>query len=358
MKIITSLICLLSIFTSACEAIALPIKVGVILPLSGGLAEYGSAFRNGINLAQDSSPNIAQAVNFIFEDSQYDNHRAIAAFNKLSAPKNCSLAIVWGSGPSESLAPIADKRGFPLMIIGEHTAAIGRSSVITFANPADQFARALAHTLQSRRYKKIAMVTTQITYFETLTKSLKENLSPDQELNIIGAFQPSDNDFKTTIAKLKTIKADALGIYLLNGQVSLFYKQLEEQKLRLPTFGTDIFESTTEIANSLPGIEGAFYAHNTVSADFKARYISTFASDAHLPTAARGYDFANLVANLVGSTAPTTSDEILRRIEQTGARHGASGEFEFANSPEYGRYFKFPVVIKEIKNGVTVAQPR
>jgi branched-chain amino acid transport system substrate-binding protein len=351
MKLPNILIAIIGFILTGSSSVAEPIKIGIIIPLTGGLSEYGMAFQNGVKLAEEIDKGISQKIRFLIEDSQYDNRQALTAFDKLSGPEKCPIVFVWGSGPSEAIAPLAQRKHLPLITLGEHTAAVGRPNVITFTNPSSQFTSSLAKVLQGRGYKKLALVMTQITYFETLSTNLKDSLASDQELNVIGTYQPTDNDFKTTVIKLKAAHADAVGIYLLNGQVSQFYKQMKSQNIELPTFGTDIFESSSEIKNSEPTIEGALYAHNVVIDKFRKRYISTYGTDVQLPTAARGYDFANLVANLAASLPPEPGNELLRRLEQTPPQQGASGEFKFVNSPVYGKHFEFPVAVKEIRNG-------
>lgn len=351
MNLPSFLIAVVAFLLNCSWCLAEPLRIGVIVPLTGGLSEYGAAFRNGVNLAEAEDKDMSRKVRFLFEDSQYDNRLALTAFNKLSGPGGCTASFVWGSGPSESLAPLAQRRGYPLITIGEHTAALGRPSVITFTNPSVQFSSPLAKVLQMRGYRRIALVMTQITYFETLASNLKETLLPGQELSVISLHQPTDNDFKTTIARLRAAKPDALGVLLSSGQVSQFYRQLEAQNLKLPTFGSDIFESSTEIQQSGPGMNGALYAHNLAREDFRDRYISAYHSDAQLPTASRGYDFANLIAVAAESLKAVSGDNLLRSLEQMPPQRGASGEYKFVNSPVYGKYFEFPVVVKEIHNG-------
>lgn len=64
----------LVIFFNSLQAQSEPLKVGTIIPLSGMAAEYGSALRNGVQLAQSEFEEVDRSsINFIFEDSAYDN---------------------------------------------------------------------------------------------------------------------------------------------------------------------------------------------------------------------------------------------------------------------------------------------
>lgn len=234
-------------------------------------------------------------MRFIFEDSQYDNKLAIAAFNRLVEVERCAVILCWGSGPSEAVAPVAERRKVPLFTVGEHTAALGRTFVINFTNPSGQLSAALARVLHTRGYQKLSLVMTDITYFRSLSETLRASLAPGQQLRVVATYAPSDSDFRSTISKLKTLESEAVVIFLLPGNVSQFYRQMGQQALQVPTFGSDIFESASEIRSAGPAMEGALFAHHMVSDDFRKRYVIAFGNDVHLPTAARMYDFAELV---------------------------------------------------------------
>ncbi len=57
------------------------VKFGISAPLSGVLAEYGAAVRNGVILAIADNPETLnpKAIEIIYEDSQWDPKTAIAA---------------------------------------------------------------------------------------------------------------------------------------------------------------------------------------------------------------------------------------------------------------------------------------
>ena len=66
-------------------------KVGVILPLSGPLAEYGVAASNGFKLAQAERPELFKNIQFLMDDSQYDNKKAISSYQAFRMAGDKSL---------------------------------------------------------------------------------------------------------------------------------------------------------------------------------------------------------------------------------------------------------------------------
>jgi branched-chain amino acid transport system substrate-binding protein len=349
--LLSAVVFFLMIITPVCAA---PVRVGVIAPLSGGLADYGTALRNGFALAEQDAAKDKSKIEFLFEDSQYDGKRTLAAFNKLVESDRCVAVFVWGSGPSEALAPVAERKRVSLFTLGEHTAAVGRPHVINFTNPAIQLSSLLARYLRAEGRRKLALVMTDITYFQSLASTLRMSLSDDQHLTTIDTYLPSDNDFRSTISKLRAGHFDSLGVFLLPGQVSQFYKQMRQQNLSLSTFGSDIFESSQEIRDAGSAIEGAVYVHHGVSEDFRHAYVAAFERDLHLPTAARGYDFARMVFQVSDSAASEQGKHLLSKLEQLSPYHGVSGAARFVNDPQYGKRFEFPVVVKQIRGGKSV----
>jgi ABC-type branched-subunit amino acid transport system substrate-binding protein len=100
---------------SAGVAAAEPVRVGVSAPLSGVLAEYGTAVRNGITLAQSSDPTVNKHLKIVFEDSQWDPKTAVSAYHALVNNHKAQVIYNWGNPTSEAVIPIAERAGTPLI---------------------------------------------------------------------------------------------------------------------------------------------------------------------------------------------------------------------------------------------------
>jgi outer membrane PBP1 activator LpoA protein len=81
---ISLLLSLLS-FSSPCLSESHPDRfvVGLILPLSGELADYGAALRRGFELAEEDAPERFKYLDLRYQDSQYDQKTALSAFRFL-----------------------------------------------------------------------------------------------------------------------------------------------------------------------------------------------------------------------------------------------------------------------------------
>ena len=71
-------------------------KVGINLPLSGDVAEYGIAAKNGIEMAREEHPRDFEKITFVYEDNKYDGKTAVAAFHKQKDSDKVALSLVWG----------------------------------------------------------------------------------------------------------------------------------------------------------------------------------------------------------------------------------------------------------------------
>jgi branched-chain amino acid transport system substrate-binding protein len=109
---VTSILCLL--FLVSCSRNEPSTVVGVIFPLTGDIAVYGNAIKNGIDLAYAES-DIKKDIRLIVEDDRGETKTATTVFNKMLLQK---ADIVIGGGMSSiaaALAPIAQKEQITLL---------------------------------------------------------------------------------------------------------------------------------------------------------------------------------------------------------------------------------------------------
>lgn len=331
-------------------------KIGVLVPLTGPLAEFGIAVKNGFELAQLEHPERFAKLGFVFEDSRYDAKTSITALSKLAWRRDISLVYNWGTATGEALAPVAEAREIAL-ITNSQTPSLSenREYVLRFVNPAEDFSKALLKSLRQRGMKRIAVVKAELGYINELLEGVQRNLAMDETLEVVDTYSPEEQDFKSTITKLKAKDYDAVGVFLITGQISQFYRQAAAQNLSVPTFGSDFFESRAEIADAGPSIEGAFYSNVVVSDAFKTKYFERFGSDTHLTYASNAYDFALLSADLFANFAPGESAAAtLRRYQEVQSRDGTSGEFAYKETLQGDKYFTFPIGVKQITAGQIV----
>lgn len=328
--------------------------VGVIAPLSGVLAEYGLAARNGIELAESQHSELFTNIEFVYEDSQWDAKTSVSAFNNLSRIKKVSLIFNWGNPTTEAVAPLAERQTVPLIgVTLDSKVALGKKYLIRSINPEAEFSKKLAEYLRAKGYRKLGVVMAENTYVQGLYDGLKASLSEDQSIEVIAQHNISETDFKSTLLRLRQNKYDAIGVFLISGQVSTFYKQMLQQKVSIPTFGTDFFESTTEIKLAGGGMEGAVYPHLGVSTAFESEYVKRFGNDYQIAYAGNAYDMAMLIGTLFNKlTSKLAPEQIMTELKSLKSTlNGETGAFHFQHTNDGDSYFQFPVHLKVIEDG-------
>jgi len=325
--------------------------VGMVLPLSGPVSEYGTAIRNGVSMAQDARPERFKTIRFLYEDSEYKPAKSVSSFKKLVELDRAQLVYTFGGSVSEVVAPIGQQLKVATLISSiDPLAKIGKSYVIRFDNPTSDFGTVLAKELSRASATRVGIVLTENHYLNTLVRGLKESLKSSQSLEVIATFKPDDLDFKSVVTKLRRDTPDALGIFLLPGQVAQFYTELEKQNVNVPSFGSDVFDSTSEIKAAHGAMNGAFLAHHVVTDSFRASYVEKFGNDFQMACAGQGYDLANLLGTLFEDLRrPSTSEEILSRLRGSAVMQGVSGQFEFVRTNHGDEFFQFPVKLKRIQ---------
>src|SRR3972149_11200504 len=85
------------------------IKIGVIQPLTGELANFGKTVVNGIQLAVDDyKDSVTEKIQLIIEDSKGEPNSSVSAFNKLMSIDKVKFVIGdLTSSSTLAIAPIA-----------------------------------------------------------------------------------------------------------------------------------------------------------------------------------------------------------------------------------------------------------
>jgi branched-chain amino acid transport system substrate-binding protein len=325
------------------------LKVGFIVPLSGPLAEYGVAVRNGVELARREIPELNAHCDFVTEDSKYESSTAVSIFQKLVSFDRLKVVYNWGGPTSEAIAPIAAHKDVALYVwSAEPRVSEGRENVIRFVNSGADYGRVLAAHLRNRGFRRVAVVKTENQYLNAIFDGLT-GAAADLQVDLVDTFQPVDRDFRSSISKIKQRRYDAVGVFLLSGQVSLFSAQLRLLGVGVPIFGTDFFESMTEVKDAKGSLDGATFANNEVSASFRQRYTAAFGNDFQINHAANGFDFTVLICKELGSdVASLSATELLLKTSRATSLSGQQGEGRFVTSATGDKYFDFPVVIRKI----------
>lgn len=336
-----------------------PYNIGCIIPLSGRSAEYGVAARNGIELALKNRPELFSKVRFIYEDSLYDGKTSITEFQKFNSVDRVDLTFVWGHGPVQAVAPVAEANKAPAIVIsGQRDVATGMKYVVRFCSPHVLYAQRLLGELRRQDKKKIAVVKTELGFLNDTVEALSNGIREPETLEIVDSYQPAETDFQPTVAKLKTMRFDLLGLFMGEDQLPLFLSRLSAVKLNPPLFGSHTFGGKDVISAIQRENDPAFFAANFVDDSFHKQYLETYGGDIQITWAANAYDFAMLAAELLSQAKDRPgAEDIIKAFRQVHDRSGVTGNFGYQDSQELGTGYVFPLVIKTIsKDGIAISK--
>ncbi len=348
MKFLVLMVFCFSQFVVATKAHSDSKKFGIILPLTGALAEYGVASKNGFELARKDHPELFSGIDFVYEDSQYDPKLSISAYRKLRNNKEVKLIYSWGSNPSSPLIPLAEKECYPLFVADFSTNAFKNvSCVIAFAPTSRLLGVRLVEYLDKNNLKKLGIISVENLYVSGIIDGLKESLGDEQEIVYHETVFAEDSDFKSHVTKLKSKNVDALGVMLYAGQVQNFYRNLQLQNYSKPTFGADFMESRTEIKGSGAFIQGAVYPSHKISDAYYEKYKKEYKEDSQVTYSGTAYDFAMMIATLFKKD-PEFYKKHLDYVSSLDAYEGIMGQYVFEDTKEYGKRLYPPIHIKKI----------
>lgn len=330
-------------------------KVVILAPLSGPLSEYGVATVNGINLAKQLDSDLLNKIDLIIEDNQYNPTATVSLYRKYRADPEVKLIYNWGANPSGAIAPIADRECFPLFMVDlsissyQSSKQNNKNCIFNFVNSELDVTKPLANYLIKNDYKKIGIVKTENAYINGMIRGLSYNSKEKLNIEIVVAIDYSQTDFRSIILKMKKNKFDAIGAFLFPGQIREFYQQMSELNYKLPTFGTDVFESKEEIVLAESSMQGAVYSHLNVSDKFRDLYFNKFKNDSQISSAGAAYDFVKLVATILSKKSDYTNEELIAVLKGLPEQRGVLGNYYFEENQVEGARFKFPVFLKMVK---------
>jgi branched-chain amino acid transport system substrate-binding protein len=344
MRIILPIVAILLAGTT--PLVAEPFKVGVSAPFTGELAEYGEAVRNGFEMSMAEHP--GSQLLFRFEDNQYDAKAALSAYRKLVGEEKVNAFFSWGEAPLHAVAPLVERQGMPTVAMSVDTApAEGNPSIILSINTPSQFVDKLRSELRSRGLKRIGFVVTEDPFTQGLFDVFAKTKLPDETVEVIASVPSSERDFKTIATKVARSGYDAIGVYLLSGQVQSMYRELGKLRFARPSFGSDVFESRGEVEGAGGAIEGALYPNLLVPADFRSRYRARFAKDSQVAYAYNSYVVGRWFLSAFGAGQDVARTDVLGRLKSLPLNESVKVRV----APNEVTYLDFPLVVRRVGRG-------
>ncbi len=311
------------------------LRIGLLAPLSGPIAEYGIASSNGTKLVFDvlNAKNYLEGktINGIAYDTEADQTKAVNLFNKLVS--NDKIAALVGpviSSTSLAVAPVAQEENIPMITpTGTHLDITPDYPNVFRACYIDPYQGMLAgqFAVENLGVKKVAIVyNVGSDYSVGLAEEFKKVVEA-AGLTIVNneGYNEDDKDFSALAAKIKAGQPELVFVPDYYNKVGILVGQLKTAGVEATFLGGDGWDGV--LANYAKEAEGCYYLTHFSTADtseaaveFVNAYREKYNSEPS-SFAALGYDAGQVIVEAVkkaGSTEPAAIVKALNEMEFQG----------------------------------------
>lgn len=282
------------------------IRIGVPLPLTGDLAQYGVGIKEGIQLHIDEI-NENGGINgkklvADYQDTKGDIQESVNIFKKMASD---GVDVILGEAISSNtlaIAELANKAKIP-MISPAGTVldiTIGKEYIFrtTFTDPYQ--GKVLAQYLKKEGVTEVALFRNNASDYSTGVGDAFKEEAKKLGINILEqSYTKDDKDFKTLLTKVKNSGIKSVVIPDYYNTIGLILSQAKEVGLDANYYGTDGWDGVQE--NFADVAEGAIFASQFSPEDtssnvqeFIAKFRKTYSKDPII-FSALGYDTISIL---------------------------------------------------------------
>jgi branched-chain amino acid transport system substrate-binding protein len=336
------------------------VKIGAILPMTGGAASYGEWMRNGMNIAIDEINKkwgSSRKLTVIFEDSKSSPKDAVAAMNKLISADKVQAVMTTLTGVTNALAPIADQNKIVLTTSATLPGITDQSKYLfrNATNLGSEITRLVE--LSNGKYKKAAVLWANLEWakwgkeaFATDFKKKGGEIVEDQ------SFPAEATDLRAQLIRIRAANPDVV-LVLAYKTTGVALKQARELGIKSQFIGTLDFELPEVVEIGKEATEGSIYTKSvfepenpamkamaSYGSEYKKRY-----GQAPEVYSATMYDMLHMLS----AAAANAKDLEGVRTNLLAIKNypGASGETTFLPNGDVDK----PVELKTIKGGKYIA---
>lgn len=261
--------------------------IGGIGPTTGATAIYGTAVKNGAQIAVDEI-NAAGGINgkqieYRFEDDQNDAEKAVNAYNTLKdwgmqmlvgTTTTAPCIAVAGKTASDNLFQITPSASAPYVL----SSGNGNIFQVCFTDPNQGIASA-QYIAENKLAKKIGIIYDSSDVYSSGIEEKFEAEAKDKGLQIVSkaAFTAdSKTDFGTQLQKAKDAGADLLFLPIYYQEASIILKQADTMGYKPKFFGVDGMDGILTVENFDTKLAEGVMLLTPFAADAKDKAVQNF----------------------------------------------------------------------------------
>lgn len=261
--------------------------IGGIGPTTGATAIYGTAVKNGAQLAVDEI-NAAGGINgkqieYRFEDDQNDAEKSVNAYNTLKdwgmqmlvgTTTTAPCIAVAGKTASDNMFQITPSASAPYVL----SSGNGNIFQVCFTDPNQGIASA-QYIAENKLAKKIGIIYDSSDVYSSGIEEKFEAEAKDKGLQIVSkaAFTAdSKTDFGTQLQKAKDAGADLLFLPIYYQEASIILKQADTMGYKPKFFGVDGMDGILTVENFDTKLAEGVMLLTPFAADAKDKAVQNF----------------------------------------------------------------------------------
>lgn len=336
-------------------------KVGAVLALTGSASVWGENVRKGMELALDEIHAAGgvkgKKIEIIYEDSQSDPTKAVAALQKVIS--TAQVPVVIGDIASSNvlaMAPVAESEKVVLISPGASNPDISHAGEYIYRNfPSDALEGRVDadYAFQQLKWKKVAILYIKNAYGEGVFRVFKEAFTKHGGIVILeDSFNQGAIDFRAQLTKVKNITVDGIFLPGYPDEMAKLLKQAKELGVKKPFLSTQAFDDPQVLKIAGEAAEGVVFSTpeppsdaDPIVANFRQNYKKKYGKDIGLMSDT-GYDALKIVAVAI-ERGGYSVQAIKAQFDALKNYPGAAGSTTF---DQYGDVPK-PVIFKVVKKG-------
>jgi branched-chain amino acid transport system substrate-binding protein len=345
------------------------ITIGAIIPLTGDAGSYGVALKKGMDVALEAI-NATGGIDgkklaIVFEDSQADPAKAVAAFNKLRSID--SVPMVLGdmfSAGTLAIAPIAERNKIVLLSPSASAVDLTKAGDYVFRiYPSDTYdGTYLAEFARDKlRAKKVAVVFMQTASISTVVQVFHDKFEDvGGKVVCSEAYKEGDTDFRSQLAKAKAFNPDVMFIPGYLKEMANLLKQAKEIGIKTQFLSISTFSDPKILSLAGGAAEGVMFSSPAFDAESTTHEMQTFLQVFRKKfnaepdiLAGYGYDVVNIAAKALRAARNITPDSIKQRLYDIKDYPGVTGKTTFDSNGDVVKELR----IMTVKNGTFVPAP-
>lgn len=339
---------------------AATVNVGVVLPLTGDAAVYGTAIRDGIELAAaEESSDVTPRIKLTYEDDRGNPRDAVSAIRRLVDVSHAP-AIIGGamSSTAESSIPVASQAQVVLLSpTATKPDLVGKSSFFFRLWPSDNYDGSVMADVAYRRLglRRVAILYVNVAYGVGITDVFTRNFqSRGGQIVSNDGYAQGQTDFRTLLTRIAAQHPDAIYIPGYVAEVANILRQAHELNLQTRFLGVNSLYDPKLLEIAGPAAEGAVFTYPTfdvASADPAVRnFVTAFRARYHRDPdafAAQGYDAYRVMLLGLRRASGTSGSAIRDGLRAIGPYSGPGGSFQFDPTGDVEK----PLRLMTVKNG-------